>query len=108
VFYGEDRYFSELGLSVWASEVISNKGRAPAPEDGVTVFLQGLENRGPDNHRKRIYMSAVTPDLYGPNYQEKAVTFFDIRFSTISMREGRLCGTISTIILTYIGIFTSA
>ena len=36
----------------------------PAPEDGVTVFLQGLEKRGPDNRRKRIYMSAVTPDLY--------------------------------------------
>src|SRR5262245_21262784 len=31
----------------------------PAPEDGVTVFLQGLEKRGPDNRRKRIYMSAV-------------------------------------------------
>ena len=36
----------------------------PAPEDGVTVFLQGLEKRGPDNRRKRIYMSALTPDLY--------------------------------------------
>ena len=36
----------------------------PAPQDGVTVFLQGLEKRGPDNRRKRIYMSAVTPDLY--------------------------------------------
>ena len=39
----------------------------PAPEDGVTVFLQGLEKRGPDNRRKRIYMSAVTPDLYRPS-----------------------------------------
>ncbi len=26
----------------------------PAPEDGVTVFLQGLEKRGPHNRRKQI------------------------------------------------------
>jgi cytochrome P450 len=49
----------------------------PAPEDGVTVFLQGLEKRGPDNRRKRIYMSAVTPDLYQGKYQDKIVRFFD-------------------------------
>jgi hypothetical protein len=33
----------------------------PTPEDGVTVFLQGLEKRGPNNLRKRIYFSGVTP-----------------------------------------------
>ncbi len=49
----------------------------PAPENGVTVFLQGLEKRGPHNERKRIYMSAVTPDLYRPMYGEKVVQFFD-------------------------------
>lgn len=49
----------------------------PAPEEGVTVFLQGLEKRGPDNRRKRIYMSAVTPDLYQGMYQGKIVGFFD-------------------------------
>jgi hypothetical protein len=49
----------------------------PTPEEGVTVFLQGLENRGPDNLRKRIYFSAMTPDLYGPKYQKKVVAFFD-------------------------------
>ena len=49
----------------------------PTPEEGVTVFLQGLEKRGPDNLRKRIYFSGVTPDLYGPKYQKKVVTFFD-------------------------------
>ena len=43
----------------------------PAPDEGVTVFLQGLEKRGPDNRRKRIYMSAVTPDLYRPMYQRQ-------------------------------------
>jgi hypothetical protein len=49
----------------------------PTPEEGVTVFLQGLEKRGPDNLRKRIYMSAVTPDLYRPMYGAKVVAFFD-------------------------------
>ena len=29
----------------------------PTPEEGVTVFLQGLEKRGPNNLRKRIYFS---------------------------------------------------
>jgi hypothetical protein len=49
----------------------------PAPEYGVTVFLQGLEKRGPDNRRKRIYISALTPDLYRPMYGDKVVAFFD-------------------------------
>ncbi len=29
----------------------------PTPEEGVTVFLQGLEKRGDNNLRKRIYFS---------------------------------------------------
>jgi cytochrome P450 len=49
----------------------------PSPENGVTVFLQALEKRGPDNRRKRIYMSAVTPDLYRPMYGDKVIQFFD-------------------------------
>ncbi|MDQ8729144.1 hypothetical protein [Bradyrhizobium sp. LHD-71] len=49
----------------------------PNPQAGVTVFLQGLEKRGPENQRKRIYMSAVTPDLYRPMYSDKVVAFFD-------------------------------
>ncbi|HEX6015236.1 MAG TPA: hypothetical protein VFY87_26255 [Geminicoccaceae bacterium] len=53
------------------------EGWAPAPEEGVTVFLQGLEERGDNNLRKRIYMSAVTPDLYRPMYGDKVVAFFD-------------------------------
>ena len=53
----------------------------PAPEKGVTVFLQGLEKRGPDNRRKRIYMSAVTPDLYDRMYNAKVVRFWDDLFS---------------------------
>jgi hypothetical protein len=49
----------------------------PSPDEGVTVFLQALENRGDNNLRKRIYFSAVTPDLYGPMYHDKVVAFFD-------------------------------
>jgi hypothetical protein len=33
------------------------QGWKPTPEEGVTVFLQGLEKRGDNNLRKRIYMS---------------------------------------------------
>ena len=53
------------------------EGWAPAPEQGVTVFLQGLDERGDNNLRKRIYMSGVTPDLYRPMYGDKVVAFFD-------------------------------
>ncbi|WP_193540089.1 hypothetical protein [Rhodopila globiformis] len=53
------------------------QGWKPEPEVGVTVFLQGLEKRGDNNLRKRIYMSAVTPDLYKPMYGPKVAAFFD-------------------------------
>ncbi|MBV8661742.1 MAG: hypothetical protein JO107_01440, partial [Hyphomicrobiales bacterium] len=49
----------------------------PDPAEGVTVFLEGLENRGDNNLRKRIYFSGVSPDLYGPKYHDKVVAFFD-------------------------------
>jgi hypothetical protein len=49
----------------------------PTPEEGVTVFLQGLGKRGENNLRKRIYFSAMTPDLYAPMYAEKVRSFFD-------------------------------
>jgi len=45
-------------------------------KDGLSVFIQGLEERGPDNRRKRIYVSAVTGDLY-PMYAGKVRAFFD-------------------------------
>ena len=67
-----------LPFDMWGLLSMSWK---PAPEDGVTVFLQGLDKRGPDNRRKRIYMSAVTPDLYQGMYQTKIVGFFDQLFS---------------------------
>jgi cytochrome P450 len=53
------------------------KGWKPSREEGVTVFLQGLEYRGENNLRKKIYMSALTPDLYRSMYRDKVVGFFD-------------------------------
>ncbi|TKI05950.1 hypothetical protein [Martelella alba] len=49
----------------------------PSPEEGSTVFLQGLEKRGENNLRKRIYFTAVTPDLYQSMYSGKVTAFFD-------------------------------
>ncbi|MEL7227379.1 MAG: hypothetical protein AAGL17_21750, partial [Cyanobacteria bacterium J06576_12] len=49
-------------------------------EDGLSVFIQGYENRGDDNRRKKIYYSAMTPDLYAPFYQAKVASFFDRLF----------------------------
>lgn len=49
-------------------------------EDGLSVFIQGYSNRGENNRRKRIYYSALTPDLYRPMYGEKVVEFFDQLF----------------------------
>jgi cytochrome P450 len=50
---------------------------APNPEEeGLSVFIQGYEQRGPDNERKKIYMSATTPDLYASQYAPKIDGFF--------------------------------
>jgi cytochrome P450 len=48
-----------------------------SPEDGITVFIQALEKRGPDNRRKKIYQTAVTRDLYRPMYSTKVMLFLD-------------------------------
>lgn len=66
----------ENALPTYLWGLISETWR-PAPEKGVTVFLQGLEKRGPDNRRKRIYMTALTPDLYEKMYSAKVTAFFD-------------------------------
>ena len=51
-------------------------GWAPNPqEEGVTVFIQGYDQRGPDNQRKKIYLSATTPDLYAKHYAGKIRSF---------------------------------
>jgi len=54
------------------------EGWAPNPqEEGTTVFLQGYENRGPNNERKKIYMTATTPDLIDSKYRGKIQRFFE-------------------------------
>lgn len=50
-------------------------GWEPDPQDGVAVFIQGYEQRGPDNERKKIYHSATTPDLYEAKYAGKVRGF---------------------------------
>src|SRR5215471_14050248 len=56
-------------------------------EEGLTVFIQGYQKRGPHNERKRIYYSAVTPDLYGPMYSHKIKRFLDSLFD--EQNEGK-------------------
>ncbi len=56
-------------------------------EEGLTVFIQGYQKRGPNNERKRIYYSAVTPDLYGPMYSDKIKRFLDYLFD--EQNEGK-------------------
>jgi hypothetical protein len=49
----------------------------PKPHDeGTTVFLTGYENRGPNNERKKIYMTATTPDLIDTKYRPKMQGFY--------------------------------
>src|SRR5258706_15965960 len=64
------KFTKENALPAHLWGLVSDTWR-PSPADGVSVFLQGLEQRGPDNARKRIYLSAVTPDLYRPMYGDK-------------------------------------
>jgi hypothetical protein len=54
------------------------EGWIPNPdEEGTTVFLQGYENRGPNNERKKIYMTATTPDLIDTKYRGKIIRFYE-------------------------------
>jgi cytochrome P450 len=39
--------------------------------------MQGYENRGPNNERKKIYMSATTPDLVDTKYRTKIERFYE-------------------------------
>ena len=79
----------------------------PTPEEGVTVFLQGLEKRGENNLRKRIYFTGVTPDLYKPMYGAKVAAFFD-KILDQQFPTSRSRGTTSITISTFTGTFTSA
>jgi hypothetical protein len=79
----------------------------PTPTEGVTVFVQGLEERSENDLRKRIYFPALTPNLSRSMYQAKVVAVFDQLLDHSSL-ESRWCGIISTTISTFIGISTWA
>ena len=64
-----------VGAHIWG---LIYDGWEPDPEEeGVSVFLRGYDQRGPHNERKRIYVSAVTPDLVETRYRGKLTQFFD-------------------------------
>lgn len=76
-------------------------------EQGVPVFFQGYQRRGPNNERKKIYVSAVTPDLiatkYGPTWCGSTRSC-----SPTAIRASRSCSAISTITTTCTGTCMSA
>ena len=80
----------------------------PTPEEGVTVFLQGLEQRGEHNLRKRIYFSAVTPDLYHAEVSGEGRVVLRSAHGSRSSPASRSCGTTSTTTSTSTGTSTSA
>jgi cytochrome P450 len=100
-FFLSSKYEGEPQLLPMIDVALSKEGAIPAhifgmlydnwtanmDEDGVTVFLRGYEKRGPNNERKRIYFSAVTPDLYGPMYSDKIKNFLDYLFD--DQNEGK-------------------
>jgi hypothetical protein len=77
----EDKLSKEEALPYFLWGLLYDNWQPNLEEDGLSVFIQGYENRGDNNHRKRIYYSAMTPDLYRPMYGSKIVTFFDQLFS---------------------------
>jgi hypothetical protein len=70
-------------------------GWEPEPSTGTTVFVTGYADRHvptdrvpspPNNLRKRIYWSAVTPDVL-PNYAEKIEGFFSALFAPANANQ---------------------
>ena len=100
-FFLSSKYVGEPPLLPMIDVALSKEAAIPAhifgmlyenwtanmDEDGVTVFLRGYEKRGPNNERKRIYFSAVTPDLVGPMYSDKIKHFHDYLFE--EQNEGK-------------------
>ena len=79
----------------------------PTPSEGVTVFLEGLENRGDNNLRKRIYFTGSRRIFMLRNIRPKSslsLTHCSIRNSRIS----RSCGIISITTGTFTGTCISA
>jgi hypothetical protein len=73
----EERFDKENALPYYLWGLLYDNWEPNKEEDGLSVFIQGYKNRGDHNLRKRIYYSALTPDLYRPMYGDKVVKFFD-------------------------------
>ena len=84
------------------------EGWGPTPEEGVTVFLQGLEKRGDNNLRKTDLFLGGHPRPLRPKYQAKGRRLLRPASGPASSPASRSCGTISTIISTSTGICISA
>src|SRR3954451_3279545 len=67
----------EAAMSAHLFGMVYDSWKPNFEEEGTSVFLRGYGNRGPNNERKKIYYSAVTPDLYGPMYAEKIKQLLD-------------------------------
>ncbi len=76
----EEKFSKENALPYYLWGLLYDNWEPNQEEDGLSVFIQGYEKRGDHNRRKRIYYSAVTPDLYRPMYGDKVVKFFDQLF----------------------------
>lgn len=72
----EQRLSKENALPFFLWGMLYDSWEPNLEEEGLSVFIQGYENRGEDNRRKRLYYSALTPDLYRPMYGDKVVGFF--------------------------------
>jgi hypothetical protein len=58
--------------------------RTISPSDpNLSVFLTDLENRGPNNYRKKVYMNAITSDRF-KHYDEKIQKFVNTAYSNVT------------------------
>jgi cytochrome P450 len=76
----EKQFSKENALPYFLWGMLYDSWNPSLEADGLSVFIQGYENRGDDNHRKKIYYSALTPDLYRPMYGDKVVGFLNKLF----------------------------
>jgi hypothetical protein len=84
-FVGETPHLPMIDLAFTKEEAVPvqlwgllyDGWKANTEEEGLTVFMQGYENRGPNNERKKIYVSATTRDLIDTKYRGKLIGFFD-------------------------------
>ena len=67
----------EMAIDVQWLGVIYDGWQPNPAQEGISVFLKGYETRGANNERKKIYMSAVTPDLIDAKYRGKITGFFE-------------------------------